>query len=65
MLQRLTIPEILENDWFKQDYKPPHFEQEEDVSLDDVDAVFNDSEVSYLYTQNSFSINCYCINIPA
>lgn len=45
--QRITIAEILENDWFKKGYKPPHFEQREDVNLDDVDAVFNDSEVRY------------------
>ncbi|CDP08626.1 unnamed protein product [Coffea canephora] len=43
-LTRITIPEILENDWFKKGYKPPLFEQEEGVSLDDIDAVFNDSE---------------------
>ncbi|KAL0376296.1 UNVERIFIED_CONTAM: CBL-interacting protein kinase [Sesamum calycinum] len=43
-LTRMTIPEILENDWFKKDYKPPYFEREEEVSLDDVAAVFNDSE---------------------
>ncbi|KAG8391989.1 hypothetical protein BUALT_Bualt01G0245000 [Buddleja alternifolia] len=43
-LTRMTIPEILENDWFKKDYKAPRFEQEDDVNLDDVDAVFNDSE---------------------
>ncbi|XP_027108569.1 CBL-interacting serine/threonine-protein kinase 9 isoform X4 [Coffea arabica] len=43
-LTRITIPEILENDWFKKGYKPPQFEQEEGVSLDDIDAVFNDSE---------------------
>ncbi|XP_039780203.1 CBL-interacting protein kinase 9-like isoform X2 [Panicum virgatum] len=41
---RITIAEILEDEWFKKDYKPPHFEQGEDVSLDDVDAAFNDSE---------------------
>ncbi|GLJ49585.1 hypothetical protein SUGI_1051810 [Cryptomeria japonica] len=41
---RITIPEILENDWFKKGYKPPKFKEEEDVNLDDVDAVFNDSE---------------------
>ncbi|KAJ0971182.1 hypothetical protein J5N97_019141 [Dioscorea zingiberensis] len=41
---RMTIPEIIESDWFKQDYKPPNFEHGEQVSLDDVDAVFNDSE---------------------
>ncbi|KAK6158942.1 hypothetical protein DH2020_006256 [Rehmannia glutinosa] len=55
-LTRMTIPEILENDWFKKDYKTPHFEQEESVSLDDVDAVFNDSDVSYLNAQNSVSV---------
>ncbi|KAL0304787.1 UNVERIFIED_CONTAM: CBL-interacting serine/threonine-protein kinase [Sesamum calycinum] len=43
-LSRITISEILENEWFKKNYKPPRFETEEDVSLDDVDAVFNDSE---------------------
>ncbi|KAL0289410.1 UNVERIFIED_CONTAM: CBL-interacting serine/threonine-protein kinase, partial [Sesamum angustifolium] len=43
-LTRITISEILENEWFKKNYKPPRFETEEDVSLDDVDAVFNDSE---------------------
>lgn len=41
-LTRITIAEILENEWFKKDYKPPRFEQGEDVNLDDVDAVFND-----------------------
>ncbi|KAL3815162.1 hypothetical protein ACJIZ3_016430 [Penstemon smallii] len=43
-LTRMTIPEILENDWFKRNYEPPNFEQEEDVNLDDIDAIFNDSE---------------------
>ncbi|KAL6569679.1 CBL-interacting serine/threonine-protein kinase 9 [Orobanche minor] len=43
-LTRITIPDILENDWFKKDYKPPQFQDEEGVSLDDVDAVFNDSD---------------------
>ncbi|XP_043716527.1 CBL-interacting serine/threonine-protein kinase 9-like isoform X1 [Telopea speciosissima] len=41
---RITIPEILENEWFKKGYKPPDFEHGEDISLDDVDAVFNDSQ---------------------
>ncbi|XP_042480635.1 CBL-interacting serine/threonine-protein kinase 9-like isoform X2 [Macadamia integrifolia] len=43
-LTRITIPEILENEWFKKGYRPPDFEHGEDISLDDVDAVFNDSE---------------------
>jgi len=41
---RITIAEILEDEWFKKDYKPPHFEQNDDVSLEDVDAAFNSSE---------------------
>lgn len=49
LLQRMTIPQILESDWFRKDYKPPHFEQGDDVSLDDVDAVFTDSAVSFLH----------------
>ncbi|KAI3897469.1 hypothetical protein MKW92_032817 [Papaver armeniacum] len=44
-LQRITIPQILETEWFKKGYKPPNFKQdEEDISLSDIDAVFNDSE---------------------
>ncbi|KAL4368195.1 hypothetical protein GQ457_05G027250 [Hibiscus cannabinus] len=40
-LTRITIAEIIENEWFKKGYVPPMFEQA-DVSLDDVDAVFNE-----------------------
>nr|XP_009397402.1 PREDICTED: CBL-interacting protein kinase 23-like isoform X2 [Musa acuminata subsp. malaccensis] len=39
---RITIPEIIENEWFKKGYQPPHFETEE-VNLDDVDAIFSES----------------------
>ncbi|KAI8000407.1 CBL-interacting serine/threonine-protein kinase 23 [Camellia lanceoleosa] len=41
-LTRITIAEVIENDWFKKGYKPPTFEQT-DVNLDDVDAIFNES----------------------
>lgn len=44
--QRITIPEILEDEWFKKGYKRPEFDEKYDTTLDDVDAVFNDSEVS-------------------
>ncbi|CAI0544911.1 unnamed protein product [Linum tenue] len=40
--KRITIAEVIENEWFKKGYKPPVFEQA-DVSLDDVDSIFNDS----------------------
>ncbi|XP_028115392.1 CBL-interacting serine/threonine-protein kinase 3-like isoform X2 [Camellia sinensis] len=43
-MTRITIPEILEDEWFKRDYKPPVFEEKEDTNLDDVEAVFRDSE---------------------
>ncbi|PIA48782.1 hypothetical protein AQUCO_01300011v1 [Aquilegia coerulea] len=49
-LTRITIPDILENEWFKKGYKPPDFKQGEGVSLDDVDAVFNDTK-EYLVTE--------------
>ena len=51
--QRITVSEILEDEWFKKGYRPPQFEQEEDVNIDDVDAVFNDSKVRILITKAS------------
>lgn len=44
-MQRITIAEILEDEWFKKDYKPSVFYEIEDTNLDDVEAVFKDSEV--------------------
>ncbi|KAF9624478.1 hypothetical protein IFM89_011521 [Coptis chinensis] len=32
-LTRITIPDILENEWFKKGYRPPDFEQGEDMKL--------------------------------
>lgn len=46
LYQRITIAEIVENEWFKKGYKPPRFEQA-DVNLDDVDAIFNESGVTF------------------
>eukprot|EP00262_Sarcandra_glabra_P013271 TRINITY_DN3637_c0_g1_i7.p1 TRINITY_DN3637_c0_g1~~TRINITY_DN3637_c0_g1_i7.p1 ORF type:complete len:442 (-),score=101.69 TRINITY_DN3637_c0_g1_i7:16-1341(-) len=43
-MTRITIPEILEDGWFKKGYKPPIFEEKYETNLDDVDAVFKDSE---------------------
>ncbi|XP_031112656.1 CBL-interacting serine/threonine-protein kinase 9 isoform X3 [Ipomoea triloba] len=54
---RITIPEILKNDWFKKGYKPPHFQPDEDVTLDDVDAVFNDSE-NLVKRETCFTSKC-------
>lgn len=41
---RITVSEILDDEWFKVNYKPPVFDDKDDTSLDDVDAVFQDSE---------------------
>ncbi|XP_015168293.1 CBL-interacting serine/threonine-protein kinase 3-like isoform X2 [Solanum tuberosum] len=43
-MTRITIPEILEDEWFKKDYKSPIFNEKGDANLDDVEAVFKDSE---------------------
>ncbi|KAB2025729.1 hypothetical protein ERO13_D06G144400v2 [Gossypium hirsutum] len=44
-LTRITVAEIIENEWFKKGYIPPRFERA-DASLDDVDAIFNESRDS-------------------
>ncbi|XP_058072994.1 uncharacterized protein LOC131221714 [Magnolia sinica] len=42
-LTRITIPDVIENEWFKKGYKPPSFDTADVTSLDDVDSVFNES----------------------
>lgn len=37
---RITVAEVIENEWFKKGYRPPSFETP-DVNLDDVDAIFS------------------------
>jgi hypothetical protein len=49
--QRITIPEILQNPWFKKGYKPAKFIEEEDVNLEDINAVFNNSSVGFTSLQ--------------
>ncbi|OIW02790.1 hypothetical protein TanjilG_29566 [Lupinus angustifolius] len=41
---RITVAEILDNEWFKIDYKPPVFNEIAETSLEDVEAVFKDCE---------------------
>jgi len=48
MKQRITISELIENEWFKKGYKPPTFEKA-NVSLDDVDSIFNESMVILVF----------------
>ncbi|KAL5994818.1 CBL-interacting serine/threonine-protein kinase 3 [Asimina triloba] len=42
-MTRITIPEILEDEWFKKGFKQPAFDEKYDANLDDVNAVFKDS----------------------
>ncbi|KAK1281898.1 CBL-interacting protein kinase 23 [Acorus calamus] len=42
---RISIAEVIENEWFKKGYRPPTFEIA-DVSLDDVHAIFDETEGS-------------------
>lgn len=49
-LQRIAIPQIIENEWFKKGYQLPQFETA-DVNLGDVDAIFDESEVEFTHPQ--------------
>lgn len=46
--QRITMAEVIENEWFKKGYKPPSFEQP-NIDLDDVDSIFNESMVRLVF----------------
>ncbi|CAM8886439.1 hypothetical protein QQ045_026428 [Rhodiola kirilowii] len=43
-LTRITIRDILKDDWFKKGYKAPVFDEKEDANFDDIEAVFGNSE---------------------
>ena len=61
-MQRIKIPEILEDEWFRKGYKPAIFTEEEDVNVDDVAAAFNDSKVLCLW-QYFYPIFTYIVTI--
>lgn len=43
----MTIPEIIEDEWFLRDYEPVYgYECDEQIHLDDVNAAFDSSEVN-------------------
>ncbi|MBA0807140.1 hypothetical protein Gohar_022964 [Gossypium harknessii] len=50
-MTRITIPEILKDEWFKKGYKPPVFKEKDDTNLDDVEAVFKDYEEHHVTEQ--------------
>ncbi|KAL2893388.1 CBL-interacting serine/threonine-protein kinase 9 [Bienertia sinuspersici] len=43
-LTRITISEVLQDEWFKKDYHAPSFAEDGDVNLDDVETAFNNKE---------------------
>ncbi|PKU63013.1 CBL-interacting protein kinase 32 isoform X1 [Dendrobium catenatum] len=47
-MTRITIPGILKDEWFRKGYKPPIFDEKYETNLDDIDAAFNDSQVSHV-----------------
>ncbi|XP_020254714.1 CBL-interacting protein kinase 32-like [Asparagus officinalis] len=47
-MTRITMSEILEDEWFKKGYKPPVFEEKYEANLDDVESVFKDSEENHV-----------------
>ncbi|XP_031400419.1 CBL-interacting serine/threonine-protein kinase 3-like isoform X1 [Punica granatum] len=55
-MTRITIPEILEDKWFKKDYKPPVFYEKEDTNLDDIEAVFKDAECMWMRNQQEHHV---------
>lgn len=44
-MQRITVEQIRNDEWFKKGYVPIKLVEYEDVNLDDVNAVFDDPEV--------------------
>ncbi|KAK7333757.1 hypothetical protein VNO80_30534 [Phaseolus coccineus] len=42
---RITVQEILSDEWFKEDYKLPVFEETKESNTDDIEAIFKDYEV--------------------
>lgn len=48
---RITVPQILQDPWFKKGYKPEKLVLSRDITLDDVDAVFNESKEHFVTEQ--------------
>jgi len=44
-LQRITAAQIHKNEWFKKGYTPAKFDKDVNINLDDIDAVFSESNV--------------------
>jgi hypothetical protein len=67
-MQRITAAKIYKNEWFKKGYTPSKLSEKEDVNLDDIDAVFNESKVrspfSTSLTKQQENVSCHgCVII--
>lgn len=52
--KRVTISGIRRDQWFKRNYTPVRLIEDEDVDLDDIQAVFEDSEEKYVNEQREY-----------
>lgn len=63
--QRYTAAQIYKNDWFRKSYKPAQHTEKLNVTLEDINAVFNDSSVRLPILISHFSwcrsSNCTCV----
>lgn len=55
--QRLTYDEVRLDEWFCVDYHPVHPYEEERTNLDDIDAVFSNSEAQHVMDKDGKAIN--------
>jgi len=59
---RITIAELINNEWFKKGYQPPRFETV-DVNLDDVNSIFDESGVSLRIIQFILRLAMQCMGM--
>jgi len=62
LVQRITIAELINNEWFKKGYQPPRFETV-DVNLDDVNSIFDESGVSLRIIQFILRLAMQCMGM--
>lgn len=53
-MQRITIEQIKNDEWFKKGYVPVRLLEYEDVNLDDLDAIFYDRKVGKVFKSYIF-----------
>lgn len=66
-MQRIRIEGIRKDSWFRKNYAPVEYREDEEVSLDDVRAVFEDIEVGwpfllfYIFFEELYNCHYLCI----